>query len=56
MEGCKICGRNFNPDRLEKHEAICQKTAAKKRKVFDATIHRVKVIYHGFFFFIQKIN
>lgn len=43
MSTCNVCGRNFNADRLDKHQAICQKAAAKKRKVFDATIHRVKV-------------
>lgn len=43
MSACKTCGRNFNADRLEKHELICQKTAAKKRKTFDATSHRIKV-------------
>lgn len=42
MSSCRICGRNFNSDRLEKHETICEKTAIKKRKIFDATIHRVK--------------
>lgn len=41
MASCSTCGRNFNVDRLAKHEAICQKTAAKKRKVFDATTHRL---------------
>lgn len=45
MSSCKICGRNFNTDRLQKHETICQKAASKKRKIFDATIHRVKVSY-----------
>lgn len=43
MSQCKTCGRNFNVDRLEKHAAICEKTAAKKRKIFDATSHRIMV-------------
>lgn len=43
MSKCKTCGRNFNSDRLDKHETICQKTAAKNRKVFDSTSHRIMV-------------
>lgn len=37
MVSCKICGRHFNSDRIEKHQAICTKAAskAKKLKVFD---------------------
>ncbi|KAK4292142.1 hypothetical protein Pmani_035071 [Petrolisthes manimaculis] len=44
MAGCKICGRNFNEDRLEKHQTICSKNAnkAKKRKVFDPVKMRTK--------------
>lgn len=40
---CRICERFFNNDRIQKHEVICEKTASKKRKIFDATKHRVKV-------------
>lgn len=40
---CRICDRFFNNDRIQKHEVICEKTASKKRKIFDATKHRVKV-------------
>lgn len=43
MAACSICGRNFNEDRLEKHETICKKTKTKKRKVFDVTKQRVEV-------------
>lgn len=43
MAACSICGRNFNEDRLEKHEVICKKTKTKKRKVFDVTKQRVEV-------------
>lgn len=43
MSQCTTCGRNFNSDRLAKHQEICEKAAAKKRKVFDATSHRIKV-------------
>lgn len=43
MVACKICGRNFNEDRIEKHESICKKTTTKKRKVFDVTKQRVEV-------------
>ncbi|XP_058057894.1 pneumococcal serine-rich repeat protein [Anopheles bellator] len=39
---CEICSRNFADDRIEKHRQICQKTKAKKRKVFDVTKHRVQ--------------
>nr|XP_027238120.1 translation initiation factor IF-2-like isoform X2 [Penaeus vannamei] len=44
LAGCKICGRNFAPDRLEKHESICAKSQAKakKRKVFDPVKMRTK--------------
>ena len=42
MKACKNCGRNFADDRIEKHEEICLKTTAKKRKVFDMTKARVK--------------
>lgn len=43
MVQCSICGRNFNEDRIAKHETICSKTAVKKRKIFDSTKHRVQV-------------
>jgi len=44
LTACRMCGRNFADDRIEKHEEICAKTAekAKKRKVFDMTKARVK--------------
>ncbi|XP_055385104.1 homeobox protein 2 [Condylostylus longicornis] len=42
MAACKICGRHFNSDRVEKHEEICLKASNKKRKIFDSTKHRVK--------------
>ncbi|XP_018572201.1 zinc finger C2HC domain-containing protein 1C-like isoform X2 [Anoplophora glabripennis] len=38
---CNFCGRRFAADRLQKHEDICSKTGKKKRKVYDATKHRV---------------
>lgn len=44
MVTCKTCGRNFYEERIRKHEGICKKTTNKKRKVFDATTHRVQVI------------
>ncbi len=40
MGQCSICGRNFNEDRLEKHQSICEKTAAKQRKKFDSAKFR----------------
>lgn len=45
MSACNNCGRHFNTDRIEKHEVICKKTTTKKRKIFDATKHRVKVFH-----------
>lgn len=45
MVSCHICGRNFNEDRIEKHESICKKTMTKKRRVFDVTKQRVQVAY-----------
>lgn len=37
---CHICNRSFFPKVLEKHVKICQKTAAKRRKVFDSSRQR----------------
>ncbi|KAL9953865.1 hypothetical protein ACROYT_G041338 [Oculina patagonica] len=37
---CSICGRNFAPDRLAKHEKVCAKSKNSKRKVFDTRKHR----------------
>lgn len=45
MVQCGICGRNFLEDRIAKHETICSKTAAKKRKIFDSTKARVAVTF-----------
>ncbi|XP_053680931.1 uncharacterized protein LOC128731811 [Anopheles nili] len=42
LSRCDICSRNFATERIEKHRQICQKTKAKKRKVFDTTKHRVQ--------------
>lgn len=39
---CKICGRRFAQDRITLHEKICAKTGQKKRKQFDAGLHRVQ--------------
>ncbi|XP_055850785.1 zinc finger C2HC domain-containing protein 1C isoform X2 [Episyrphus balteatus] len=39
---CKLCNRFFNEDRLAKHQEVCEKMAMKKRKIFDASKHRVK--------------
>ncbi|KAL0869373.1 hypothetical protein ABMA27_007617 [Loxostege sticticalis] len=38
---CAVCGRRFAPDRLLKHQDICKKAHAKKRKPFDALKHRL---------------
>ena len=42
MAACKVCGRHFAQDRVEKHESICKKTSTKKRKVFDPTKMRMQ--------------
>ncbi|KRT83329.1 hypothetical protein AMK59_3082, partial [Oryctes borbonicus] len=39
---CKFCNRRFAPDRLQIHEDICARTVKKKRKMYDATKHRVQ--------------
>ncbi|XP_076014049.1 zinc finger C2HC domain-containing protein 1A [Genypterus blacodes] len=39
---CKICKRCFLPKVLEKHSKICQKSAAKRRKVFDSSRQRAE--------------
>jgi len=40
---CRVCGRTFAPDRVQKHEAICMKTnnKNKKRRVFNSVARRV---------------
>lgn len=35
------CGRKFNPDSIDKHEAICKKVFQKKRKEFNAQDQRI---------------
>lgn len=42
MAACQYCQRNFNEERLSKHEEVCRKMTTKKRKIFDASKHRVK--------------
>ncbi|KAK2859341.1 hypothetical protein Q5P01_003961 [Channa striata] len=39
---CNICKRSFFPKVLEKHTKICQKSAAKRRKVFDSSRQRAE--------------
>ncbi|XP_004546558.1 zinc finger C2HC domain-containing protein 1A isoform X2 [Maylandia zebra] len=39
---CNICKRSFFPKVLEKHSKICQKSATKKRKVFDSSRQRAE--------------
>ncbi|XP_055038377.2 zinc finger C2HC domain-containing protein 1A isoform X1 [Misgurnus anguillicaudatus] len=42
LVACKICGRNFFARVLKKHVPICQKAAAKRRKVFDSSRQRAE--------------
>nr|XP_008190673.1 PREDICTED: uncharacterized protein LOC661951 isoform X2 [Tribolium castaneum] len=42
LNECRFCNRRFAADRLQVHESICGKTAKKKRKIYDATKHRVE--------------
>ncbi|KAM6977687.1 zinc finger C2HC domain-containing protein 1A [Aplochiton taeniatus] len=42
LNPCQICGRRFFPKVLKKHIPICQKAAAKKRKVFDSSRQRAE--------------
>ncbi|CAL1596787.1 unnamed protein product [Knipowitschia caucasica] len=39
---CNICNRSFLPKVLEKHIKLCQKQAAKRRKVFDSSRQRAE--------------
>ncbi|XP_054621333.1 zinc finger C2HC domain-containing protein 1A [Dunckerocampus dactyliophorus] len=39
---CNTCKRMFFPKVLEKHAKICQKSAAKRRKVFDSSRQRAQ--------------
>lgn len=39
---CNICKRCFFPKVLEKHTKICQKSATKRRKVFDSSRQRAE--------------
>lgn len=39
---CYNCGRSFAAERLAKHEAVCNKTGRKQRKVFDSTKMRTQ--------------
>lgn len=38
LHSCPICNRKFRSDVYQKHVAICEKTAAKKRKTFGMLI------------------
>lgn len=39
---CPVCSRRFLPDRVAKHQEICNRSTHKKRKVFDPVAARVK--------------
>nr|XP_057916655.1 zinc finger C2HC domain-containing protein 1A isoform X2 [Doryrhamphus excisus] len=42
LSQCNTCKRMFFPKVLEKHSKICQKSAAKRRKVFDSSRQRAQ--------------
>ncbi|KAK5613304.1 hypothetical protein CRENBAI_023988 [Crenichthys baileyi] len=42
LSQCKTCKRCFFPKVLEKHAKICQKTATKRRKIFDSSRQRAE--------------
>ncbi|MEQ2221747.1 Zinc finger C2HC domain-containing protein 1A, partial [Ilyodon furcidens] len=42
LSQCKTCKRWFFPKVLEKHANICQKTATKRRKIFDSSRQRAE--------------
>ncbi|XP_065574296.1 uncharacterized protein LOC136036160 isoform X6 [Artemia franciscana] len=39
---CSVCGRNFKPDSLSRHQSVCEKNAQKKRPVFDSSKQRLQ--------------
>ncbi|KAG9481685.1 zinc finger C2HC domain-containing protein 1C isoform X2 [Eleutherodactylus coqui] len=39
---CQLCGRRFMEQRLQKHQAVCEKMHSSKRKVFDSSKARAK--------------
>ena len=41
---CSICGRKFDPERIQRHEQACQTitSGCKKRKTFDSHKNRIK--------------
>jgi hypothetical protein len=40
VECSKGCGRQFNPDVIEKHEKVCEKVFQSKRKACKAAAQR----------------
>lgn len=41
---CPHCARDFAADRLSKHESVCQRTRARRTKVFDASKKRLEAV------------
>jgi len=41
LVACKVCSRNFASDRISVHLAVCEKTTAKSRGVYDVAKARV---------------
>ena len=42
LQPCRICGRKFRLERLDKHVAVCSKATGKRRKVFNMSKVRKK--------------
>lgn len=41
LRPCRVCGRKFNPDSINKHEAHCKQVFQKKRKEFNTQEQRI---------------
>ncbi|KAH0576950.1 hypothetical protein SS50377_20296 [Spironucleus salmonicida] len=53
---CPVCSRKFTKDRLEKHEKICEKSANRKVKVFDAADKRFGELDNESKRLVQKVE
>ena len=41
LRPCRVCGRKFNPDSINKHQAHCKQVFQKKRKEFNTQEQRI---------------